>query len=480
MAESVPTAGSARPTGRPVPRGSTCSLSGLTALLEKGAAHPAAIQAGGTPWASTPSRVRPLAILTVATAIGSIGLAAGGTAAPLLAAELAGTEAVAGLPLGILVAGSALSALVISRRTRRAGRLSSLALGYVGGALGAVVVMFGAVVGALPVVLVGTLLLGAANAAIFLTRYAAAEVAGPPARGRAIGTTFFATTVGAVAGPNLLAPGRSLAEAIGLPGLAGLFVLAAPSFGIAGLILATGLRARGSRLSSDAIPPLRSPTDHGSVGIRGALRAVPARISLVVLATTNLVMVAIMAVAPVHMLAHGDGLGFVGLVVSIHITGMFAPSPVTGWLSDRLGSVRVAAFGIGLLLAIGVLGARLDLNSESTMLIFLTSVGIGWNAGIVGGSALLAASVPDDLRPRSEGLGEVAMGLGAAAGAPGAGLIVAFGGLGTLSIVAALAAALALGAIGLGSRHGPRGVGMGASDFGKTRASPPGASPYQR
>jgi MFS family permease len=168
------------------------------------------------------------------------------------------------------------------------------------------------------------------------------------------------------------------------------------------------------------------------------------RAALLVLGGTNLVMVAIMAVAPVRLMAHGHDLGFVGLAVSVHVLAMFAPSPATGWLADRFGAPAVAAAGAGLLILAGMGG--LGHHHGHDMVALLIVLGLGWNCGVVGGSALLAASVPPALRPRSEAIGEASMGLAAAAGAPAAGILVALGGFTTLCLAGSAVGAALLAA----------------------------------
>jgi MFS family permease len=383
-------------------------------------------------------------VLAAATAIGALGLAAGGSAGALLAEDITGNTALAGLPLGVLVAGSAVSALLISWRTGRAGRRAGLVLGYAIGTAGAALVIGAAVVDDLALLLAGSAALGAANAAIFLSRYAAAELGGETRRGRALGVVFFATAVGAVLSPNLLGPSGDLAEAVGLPGLAGLYLVALAAFVGAGFLLA-------------ALPSASLPAGEGRTVTRRELRAGlwSARVALVLLAVTNLVMVAVMAIAPIHMMEHGHGLDLVGVIVSIHVLCMFAPSPVTGWLADRAGSAIVAALGAGLMVAAGASGAVLDLSNSLEMTAMLALLGLGWNAGVVAGSTMLAASVPGHLRPQAEGIGEVAMGLAAGAGAPVAGLLVAYGSFTTLSIAVLVGGALMLAALRLGERAEP-------------------------
>jgi len=392
-------------------------------------------------------RRRTLFLLAVATAIGSTGLAAGGTAGALLGAELAGTEA-AGLPLGVLVVGSAGAALLVSRQASSVGRGQSLALGYLVGLIGAALVVAAAVAHSFAALLLGSTLLGAGNVAVFLARYAAAEVSAEAARGRALGSVFFAAAVGSVFAPNLLGPSGTLAGALNLPPLTGLYLVAIVCFAIAALLLIVASHPRVPYLGSGAAL-LRSgePTTVTRHAIAAGLQTPAARMSLLVLAATNLVMVAIMAIVPVHLVAHGHGLGLVGIVVGIHVAGMFVPSPLSGWAADRVGSTTVAGIGCLLLLASGMTGALVDIGSAGWMSATLALLGVGWNFGVVGGSTMLAASVSAPLRPHTEGIGEVAMGLAAGAGATMAGVIVAYGGFTALSLVAlgvAVATMLAL------------------------------------
>jgi MFS family permease len=406
------------------------------------------------PTRPTAANRRALSMLAATTAIGGLGLAAGGTAAALLAVELTSSEAAAGLPLGALAAGQAAASLLVARVTGRAGRGAGLVLGYGIGVVGALVVVGAALQGSFPVMLVGSLLLGGANAAIFLSRYAAADLAGPDARGRALGTVLFATALGTVAGPALLVPTGRLAQALGLPRLAGLYLVSVAAFAAAGLAVAglsralpeLGRGSRATRADGDGRPMTRGR-------LAAALRPAPVRAALLVLGGTNLVMVAIMAVAPVRLMAHGHDLGFVGLAVSVHVLAMFAPSPVTGWLADRFGAAAVAAAGAVLLILAGM-GGLGHQHGGHHMVALLIVLGLGWNGGVVGGSALLAASVPPALRPRSEAIGEASMGL-AAAGAPAAGILVALGGFTTLCLAGSVVGAVILTGTRRRLRHAP-------------------------
>lgn len=368
----------------------------------------------------------------VSVMVGSVGLAAGGSASPLLAASMTHGDALLGLPLGVLVMGSAVGALSISWRSTTAGRAASLSAGYAAGALGAIVVVAGAAEAEFAVVLLGCLLMGAANAAVFLSRYAAAELAPPDRRGRAVASTLFAATFGAVAGPNLLAPAGHLATLVRLPAPAGLFLIAAPSFALASWTVA--------RIQSPASP-------RPAVSVRRRLRRRSTLAALAVLAAANLAMVAIMAVAPVRMHEMGRSLGFVGLMVSGHIAAMFAPAPFTGFLADRVGGRAVCTIGLLVLAVATAVGGIAGFSTTLTMALFLIGVGVGWNTAVIGGSTMLVDSLPVELRPHGEGIGEVAMGLAATAGAPGAGLVVVLGGFRALALGATLVALVGVAAI---------------------------------
>jgi MFS family permease len=169
------------------------------------------------------------------------------------------------------------------------------------------------------------------------------------------------------------------------------------------------------------------------------------RLALVALAATNFVMVGIMAVAPVHMMMHGQGLQMIGAVIAFHVAGMFGPSPLSGRLADRRGPVFVVTLGGGLLLAASLLGILADGRGTAWLVCHLVVLGVGWNCGVVGGSTMLATAVPGALRPHVEAIGEVVMGAAAAVAAPIAGVVVAVRDYRTFAIIGAAVAAGLLG-----------------------------------
>jgi MFS family permease len=157
-------------------------------------------------------------------------------------------------------------------------------------------------------------------------------------------------------------------------------------------------------------------------------------------------MVGVMAVAPVHMLGHGQSLRVIGLVVSVHVAGMFGPSPLTGWWADRQGARIVAGAGAALLLAVGLVGGAAG-GGMATLMAELIALGLSWNLGVVGASALLAREVPAVVRPYVEGLGEAVMSVAAGIGAPLAGALLAGPGVCDVWFLVALVALAPLAAL---------------------------------
>ena len=410
---------------------------------------------------------RTMRVLVVAQLLGALGLAAGGTAGALLAEHLTGSAAAAGLPLSLLVLGSGVGAVAVTRVMRDHGRRAGLAAAYLTGAVGAALVVAAAGWGSWPLLLAGCLLLGGGNAAVMLARYAAADLSSH--RGRSISTVVAAASVGAVAGPNLLGPAGPLAEAVGLPAPTGLFLLAVPSFLGAALVLAAFLRPDPLQVAKSAALSSEQPA---AAGGRGELAVLLGdrhiRLALLALALANLAMVGMMAVAPVHLHDHGAGMGTIGLMIGAHIAAMYLPSPVTGWLSDRIGARVVVSMGALVLLAAGTVAAVAGAGRPGIMGALLL-LGVGWNAGLIGGSALLRdAPVSPSLRTSAEGLGELGMGAAAAAGGSGAGLLLATGGFGLLGLIAAAPCLLLLAVLAATGRRQAGSVAGARSESGNT------------
>ncbi len=395
---------------------------------------------------------RTLRLLFVTQIISGVGFAIGSSVGALLAAEMAGIG-LSGLAQSAAVVGAALFAVPATAIVRRYGRRPSLAAGYGVAAVGGLVVVSAAQLASLPLLFTGFFLFGGAATASYQARYAAVDLAPSALRGRHLSLIVWATTLGAVAGPNL-APvaGTSLAP-YGVPTLAAPYLFSAALLMLAALLLLILLRPDpivvARRAESLRVDAAAEPAHNdASGGMRAALRvvvAVPAaRLGVSAMAVGHLVMVAVMAMTPVHIRGAGHDaahtLRIVGVVISLHIAGMFAFSPVMGWLTDRIGRRLVIVGGIALLLVACALAGMAGHN-HALLGGALMTLGLGWSATMVAGSTLLTESVPTRLRASSQGLSDLIMGLAGASAGALSGVVVYAWGFPTLALLAALTTA---------------------------------------
>ncbi|WP_351225610.1 MFS transporter [Streptomyces sp. NPDC002133] len=377
-------------------------------------------------------------VLIISQILGGLGVATGIALATVLAQEVSGTEALAGLAPTATVAGTALLSLPLAALMTARGRRPGLVLAYLIGAVGAGVVVVAAVIGSFPLLLLGMAAFGAASSANLQARFAAADLAEPDRRARAISTVVWATTIGAVLGPNIAAPAGRSVSGLGIPAAAGPFLWAAGVFLISALVVAVLLRP-DPLLTARALAPAEEGPREGR-SLRTAVRTVrgsaPARLALVTVAVSHTAMVSIMSMTPVALSHHGAGIELIGLVISGHIAGMYAFSPVMGWLSDRLGRLTVIGLAVGLLSCAALLAGTAGASHARTA-VGLFLLGLGWSAGLVSGSALLTDSVPGPARAAVQGLSDLTMNATAGIGGVVAGLIVSNAGYGWLNAVGA-------------------------------------------
>ncbi|WP_238442094.1 MFS transporter [Streptomyces pratensis] len=383
-------------------------------------------------------RRRISAVLIGSQILGGLGVAVGIALAPVLAAEVSGSEALSGLAPTASVAGTALLSLPLAALMTSRGRRAGLVLAYLIGALGAFLVVTASVVGSFPLLLLGMAGFGAGSSANLQARFAAADLAEPERRGRAISTVIWATTIGSVLGPNIAAPASRVFQGTFLPETAGPFAWAVIIFLLTGTVVAVLLRP-DPLLTARALAP-EDTTAAASRSLRAGIavvRATPmARLALVTVAVSHTVMVSVMVMTPVHLGHHGADIQLIGLVISGHIAGMYALSPVMGWLSDRVGRLPVIGLAAGLLCCAAVLaGTSGDGHTRTAAGLFV--LGLGWSAGLVAGSALLTDSVPQAARAAVQGLSDLTMNSAAGIGGAVAGVIVSRLGYGWLNAVAA-------------------------------------------
>jgi MFS family permease len=391
-----------------------------------------------------PIQRRTLRVLFATQVLGGVGTAIGLSVGALLAAEMVGVAA-SGLAQSAAVVGAALLAVPATRIVRNHGRRPSLAAAYAIAAVGGAIVFAAALAGSVTLLFVGLFLFGGGSAAGYQARYAAMDLAPPDARGRHLSLVVWATTLGAVAGPNLAPVSGSALARWEVPPLAAPFIFSTLLFALAAVVLLVLLRpdplvvARASGAVAAG-----APRDGRALGLGAALRAVAdlplARLGIASAAIGHVVMVGVMAMTPVHIRAAGHDapttLRIVGVVLSLHIAGMFAFAPLTGWLTDRYGRRPVILGAIGVLLAACAVAGTAG-HGSAQLAAGLTLLGLGWSGTMVAGSTLLSETVPTDLRPSAQGLADVVMGLAGAAAGAASGAVVQWGGYPTLTLLAA-------------------------------------------
>lgn len=374
----------------------------------------------------------PLTALILSNILGGVGVASGIAVGALLVASMGGTE-LAGVGQALSILGAAVLAVPLANFAARRGRRRALTLGYAIAALGAITLLAGAWLGSFPVVLLGLVGFGAAQATNLQSRYAASELAAPERRATVMSVVLWATTIGSVVGPNLSGPGAALGSRIRLPELAGPYLFSLTGFVLAGLAIAALYRGRG---------PARARAERGTraVGAPAALRWAwthpTARFAVVLIVVGHAVMVGIMSMTPVHLGHRGHELTAIGLVISLHIMGMYALSPVVGWLADRFGAMRTAAAGLAVLgMAAGVILA--GPSSYQMVSVALVLLGVGWSFTMISGSALLAGVDSGEVRVPLQGATDALMNYAAAIAALAGGPLLAWLGYGGLAVVAA-------------------------------------------
>lgn len=373
---------------------------------------------------------RSLKIVVISQVLGGAGLAAGVTVGALLAEDMLDSEGLAGLPVGLFTLGSALAAFLVGRVTQRHGRRVGLGYGFAAGGIGAVGVVVAATTGSIWMLFASLFVYGAGTATNLQTRYAGTDLALPGQRGTAVSIAMVSTTLGAVAGPNLVDPLGSMAAYLGIPELAGPFMLAALAYLAAGATLVFFLVPDPFLLAQQA--HARETQEHGSCQSEPRIN-VGVYVGGTVMVLTQIVMVATMTMTPVHMRAHQHDLADVGVVIGVHIGAMYLPSLLTGVLVDKIGRVPMALASAGTLLAAGAVGALAPGESFILVMVALALLGLGWNFGLIAGTALVVDATDPQTRPRVQGTLDVLIALGGAGGGAMSGMVVAASNFATLS-----------------------------------------------
>jgi MFS family permease len=392
-------------------------------------------------WQQQPSIMaaqrRSVRLLIIGQVLGSFGMGAAPSVGVLLAEEVTNSETMAGLARTSMTLGAALAGIPLALLAARGGRRVSLSVGWFVAAFGAVVLIGASMTTSAALMIAGMLLFGCGTAVSLQSRFAATDLVLPALRGRTLSFVVWSGTLGTVLGPNLGPPGEWVSRQLGLPPLAGAFVISIVVMIIAGLVILLLLRP------DPLLTAARYEVHTDSRGRRRSVREVftilwsirSARFALLVVIGAHLSMVSLMTMTPVQMSHHGSSLTVVGITISIHVLGMFALSPLVGYASDRIGPIRVIMLGQLIFLG-STVTAIISAGAAGWTMISLFLLGLGWSCGTVPGSILLSESVPAEIRPSSQGMVDTAMNGFAALAALISGPIFAGVGFGGLSLMA--------------------------------------------
>lgn len=377
--------------------------------------------------------------LITAQVLNGVGVAGTVAAGSLLVASITESETLAGLAQTFSVLGAAAMALPLARLTNRGGRRLALSAGLITGLIGSLIAITGGSTKNIYLMLLGSFLVGAASASGYQARFAAIDLATEDNRAKQLSLVVWGSTIGAVTGPNLMEPSGRIAKHFGLPSLVGPYIVSAFTLGLAVLVIYLFLRPD---------PYLTANRDAQVAGIEvkrsfnesfSHIKRHPAALlAISSIAIGHLVMVAVMVMTPVHMKHVDVTLQIIGLVISIHVLGMYAFSPLVGYFTDKLGSVAVIQIGVLLLLISTVVSGTAAADNAVQLGIGLFFLGLGWSCTLIAGSALLSSSVDDEMRPSSQGTSDLVMNLMGAAGGALAGVIIGFLNYGWLCFFASI------------------------------------------
>lgn len=388
---------------------------------------------------------RTLFVVLLSQTLGGAGLAAGITVGALLAKDMLGIESLSGLASALFTLGSALAAYLVGRITQNYGRRFGLSLGFITGGIGALGVVIAANLDSIVLLFLSLFIYGAGTATNLQARYAGTDLAGPHQRAKSVSIAMVATTLGAVAGPNLVTPMGHVAQSLNMPALAGPFLLAAVAYSAAGLVFFLLLKPDPlivARFIEERKATLKEELIQQSVHPSGQRIGIIVGASVLVL--SQIVMVAIMTMTPIHMQHHGSSLSAVGLVIGLHVASMYLPSLVTGSLVDKVGRIKMVIASAVTLTVAGLLAAFAPGDSTLLLTVAFMLLGLGWNFGLISGTAIVIDSTTIQKRAKTQGTIDVGVAIGGSVGSLLSSVIVAFSSYAVLGFMGAYLSLLLL------------------------------------
>jgi len=371
--------------------------------------------------------IRTLATAQVLNGLGVAGTVAAGS---LLVSSVSNSETLAGLAQTSSVLGAAALALPLARLTQIGGRRLALSMGLILGVIGSLLVISGGLNENLYLILLGTFLVGAASASGYQARFAAIDLATSQRSSQQLSFVVWGSTIGAVAGPNLMQPSGDFARKLGFPELVGPYFISA-------ITLTLAAAEKQKQITN-------------KLALKHILGNKLARFAIAAITVGHVAMVSVMVMTPIHM-AHVDvTLRIIGIVISIHVLGMYAFSPVVGLVSDRIGGVATIKIGLATLLISSVIAGTSPAGDAIRLGVGLFLLGLGWSCTLIAGSTLLSQSVELNFKSASQGASDLVMNLAGAGGGAVAGVIIATLSYGWLCLIASIPVAyLALASLKL-------------------------------
>ncbi|MEO5975326.1 MAG: MFS transporter [Ilumatobacteraceae bacterium] len=356
-------------------------------------------------------QTRTLRVLVTGQIAGAAALAAAVTVGAFVIQDILGQDTPwGGVASATVTMGTAFMSQVLARVMTHRGRRGGLRLGYGLAVVGGTIAGVGVEMSSLWIFLAGLFLFGNGQASNLLSRYAATDLALPTERGRAMSRILFASTFGAVFGPLLIRPAERMGqEWFGWQQYTGPWIFAA-------VFLTLSFVNVTLRLRTDPLEASGGLSRQSAVGVeRPNLRAMfvtvgesaDARLALLTMVISQMTMVAVMTMTPVHLKSHGHE-AISSFIISLHIGGMYAFSPLIGRFSDTQG--RLATIKLGaMLLLLATLTAALAGDQPALLFPSLWLLGLGWSCGLIGGSSLLLDSISTDQRVRIQGTADLSM-----------------------------------------------------------------------
>lgn len=365
--------------------------------------------------------------------LGGAGLAAGITVGSLIAAQMLGTEKYAGVPSALFTLGSALAALLVGRITQQRGRRLGLATGFFLGGFGALLIILATILNNVWLLFFSLVIYGAGTATNLQARYAGTDLALPHKRATAVSMAMVATTFGAVLGPNLVGVMSQVARFLHIPELAGIFILAAVAFFAAGFVLYFFLKPDPYLLARDIA--IQAPKTQ-----QGAHQRSLIFLGGFVMVMTQIIMVAIMTMTPLHMQQHHHSVNAIGLVIGFHIASMYLPSLVTGKLVTKIGTHTMALIAGFVLVLAAVTTMFAPTDSVPLLILGLSLLGIGWNFGLISGTTAVVDGTNTLERPKIQSRLDVCIAVFGSLAGILSGVVVSFSDYAMLSFIGILLA----------------------------------------